>query len=551
MARIIPTIDINLIENDAEKEVYESLTYLDNEYTVFYSFKWSNLNAKYEKRNSEADFLILHPEKGIVVIEVKRGNVYMVDGDWFYQNGTRMNEDPIEQANISLYNIRNSLRSRLPGNDIPFISAVWFPHLINSNLPFKLPLNYDRRQILTKENLVNPSKALSTLFTLTNSKCSIDKERVIRELFPSFNLVPSLSNTIEVSNEIINILTNEQAKLLDYLDEQDRAVIHGSAGTGKTLIGIQMAEKIASKENRVLFICFNSYLKSNLEVRVSNPYIKIENVHSLASRYLKISNVSEEDLELVLEAIQKSEFEFDSIIVDEAQDFTEKTILLFDKLVKKNFYLFYDKNQLIQKNSIPKWLEYSECRLVLSKNCRNTISIAKTSTSPIGVENKKNLRLIEGLKPLVFSNEEKEIVLNYIQSEIKRLVVNEGLKYNQFTIITVKTEEKSILQNSKVLESLRNKGVAFTTARKFKGLESDIVFIVDLDKDFFQDELSKRILYVASSRARNLLYFVLNTSSNENNQIAKFIKDTPDTKNGIYALARVLSCQVKEMETNG
>ena len=115
----------------------------------------------------------------------------------------------------------------------------------------------------------------------------------------------------------------------------------------------------------------------------------------------------------------------------------------------------------------------------------------------------------------------------------------------------MKTEEKSILQTSKVLDSLRNKGVTFTTARKFKGLESDIVFIVDLDKDFFQDELSKRILYVASSRARNLLYFILNTSSDENNEIAKFIKDTPNTKNGTYALARVLSCQVKEIETDG
>lgn len=548
MARMIPSIDSNYIENDAEQEVFLSLKELDNSYTVFYSFKWSDLTTRKEKRNGEVDFLIMHPQKGIAVIEVKRGNVYMVDGDWHYGNGTLMGEDPLEQAKLSMHKIRGTLMESTPNNKIPFVSAVWFPHLINANLPKILPMNYDRRQIFTKESLKDPGKALSSLFTISNFECDFDKERIIRELLPSFNFVVSLSNTIEINNEIINVLTNEQARLIDYLDEQERAVIHGSAGTGKTMIGIQMAEKIASEDKQVLFICYNSYLKSSLEEKFNNPNVKIENVHSLAARYLKTSKVTEEDLELVLETLNKSEFEFDSVIVDEAQDFTEKTILLLDRLVKGKLYLFYDKNQLIQKNYVPKWLEYAECRLVLNKNCRNTLSIAKSSLSPIGVENKSNLKLIEGIRPYVTSDENKGTTLKFLYDEINRLKAQESLNYNQITILTVKTEEKSFLYETKFLEDLKSKGVLFTTTRKFKGLESDIVFIIDLDYEFFKDDLSRRILYVASSRAKNLLYYILNTTSAENNEIANFIKETPETKNGVYALARVLNGQVKEIK---
>ena len=42
----------------------------------------------------------------------------------------------------------------------------------------------------------------------------------------------------------------------------------------------------------------------------------------------------------------------------------------------------------------------------------------------------------------------------------------------------------------------------FTTARKYKGLESDVVIIIDIDKNTFEDEMERRVFHVAISRAK-------------------------------------------------
>jgi len=46
-------------------------------------------------------------------------------------------------------------------------------------------------------------------------------------------------------------------------------------------------------------------------------------------------------------------------------------------------------------------------------------------------------------------------------------------------------------------------GVFFSTVRRFKGLEADVVLLVDQDPD--DSECSSMQRYVAASRARNLL----------------------------------------------
>ena len=71
-----------------------------------------------------------------------------------------------------------------------------------------------------------------------------------------------------------------------------------------------------------------------------------------------------------------------TVFIDEAQDFVNEEILYFKTLMSlKNgrFLVFYDKNQLLTTDSVPEWIEKSECKLLLTKNCRNTKQIAKTA----------------------------------------------------------------------------------------------------------------------------------------------------------------------------
>ena len=54
----------------------------------------------------------------------------------------------------------------------------------------------------------------------------------------------------------------------------------------------------------------------------------------------------------------------------------------------------------------------------------------------------------------------------------------------------------------------------FTTCRKFKGLESDVIIVVDIDKDTFVDE-GEQLMYVGTSRARFKLSCIVNMSEEE------------------------------------
>jgi len=61
--------------------------------------------------------------------------------------------------------------------------------------------------------------------------------------------------------------------------------------------------------------------------------------------------------------------------------------------------------------------------------------------------------------------------------------------------------------------------ILFTTARKFKGLEADVVFLVDIDSNQFSDDESRRVFYVAASRAKSFLEIVPTLSEEEESDL--------------------------------
>ena len=64
--------------------------------------------------------------------------------------------------------------------------------------------------------------------------------------------------------EQMNQLLREQYKLLDFLEDQDTAVINGAAGTGKTMLAIEKARRHSIEGEKVLFLCYNRMLCDKL-----------------------------------------------------------------------------------------------------------------------------------------------------------------------------------------------------------------------------------------------------------------------------------------------
>lgn len=98
MAQMIPRNFPSIIKSYAEKKLFDIFhKHLSDEYIVFHGTWWQHI--KYVVQDREADFIIIHPKKGILILEVKGGKIrYDHFNKIWYQNDKRIKISPFEQA---------------------------------------------------------------------------------------------------------------------------------------------------------------------------------------------------------------------------------------------------------------------------------------------------------------------------------------------------------------------------------------------------------------------------------------------------------------------
>ena len=204
MPKFYPTIINSFHGSEGERLVYEALSKLNNEYVIFHSYRWlGELNQR--RSEGEADFVILHPKKGILSIEVKAGGISYRDGNWIQTNRNTKEEkiiDPLGQAAESQFRIQNYLRKHYNGQ-MPVIGrAVWFPSVAIHN-KVSLPLEVNREIVFDVDCLLNPQESMDKAFNywksnlgFRDSELSVnDFQNMIKTLMPTFNIVESVAST--------------------------------------------------------------------------------------------------------------------------------------------------------------------------------------------------------------------------------------------------------------------------------------------------------------------------------------------------------------------
>lgn len=117
-------------------------------------------------------------------------------------------------------------------------------------------------------------------------------------------------------------------------------------------------------------------------------------------------------------------------------------------------------------------------------------------------------------------------------ADIINYYMQHGYKPNEITVLTMKTEDKSITSGMKKCHNIQFKrdpaenGVLITTARKFKGLENKVIIITDIDEICFSDSAIKKVFYVACSRATHHLSLLICGGSEKIASIAATIPGT-------------------------
>ena len=377
-------------------------------------------------------------------------------------------------------------------------------------------------------------------------------EDIIKAFAPYYRAMPSLRSKREEQEYMFDRLTKEQNALLGYLEEQRVAAIQGAAGTGKTWLAVAKAKELA-KSGNVLFLCFNQFLRLYLQELKDENLKDLENIDfmnlpQLVAKKIGSLNVDKDEIHVFLERFDSYDWEYKHIVIDEGQDFDDVEIEKLNEialLLDGAFYIFYDKNQFVQGREFPIWLKNAECRLVLNINCRNTYAIADTSGKTIKVEPKVKSKSVKGDMPQFYICGDTKNAMKRMATLIDQYRFNK-YKYEQICIITTKTEEKSFLNgvdrigNHKILSARSKDGVLFTTARKFKGLESDVVIVVDINQETFAYDESKRLFYVGASRAKHYLDIIHCEQDEDLNALASELAGE-DSKRAMVDIAKGLN----------
>lgn len=535
MATMIPNIDPKSIENNGERMFYHAAAELPPEYTVLYSLKYKSQEEDHENEQiKEADFVIVHPSLGYLVVEVKQGEISHRDGTWYElkNNGyVPLNKNPVNQAQNAMFAILRCYKERARSSYFPLKIkyGVAFPEC-NAILGL-LPPDLDEESVFLFDDLENLEAKILSIFDAQEKKREQEAVQFLinRVLAPSFRIFSGLEEQIQMfHSRAERVLTKEQERILEETELDKRKVFFGAAGTGKTLLATEKARRLAASGKKVLLTCFNRNLALHFQNSLRIPGITSCNFHGYLQEVLQREGLEMEGP--VTEAEKARYFEetlpecafdyfmhvpeqekFDSLVVDEGQDFHETWYMCLESMLKAGgeFYIFADPNQDIFKTGAEflKKLPLSKQRLTY--NLRNTEPINQWIT-PFVTEGSLRTSLTGGL-PVVYlpwrtAAEERML----LEKEAVRLV-SQGIKPGRIVILSPHVRAKSSLAGlPKIkewpLEDLHSENpsaIRFATIRSFKGLEADIVFLIGLKES---KACTEPDIYVGGSRARFLLY---------------------------------------------
>lgn len=542
MAKIYPEIPDDFHSSLGEYKIFYALKNLPDEWNIYYSVNWQRRENN-SIRWGEADFLIFNPKYGIIVIEVKSGGINYEDGRWVQIRNDTLEKfymkNPFKQADRSKFKIIEELDNNLLYKEKCFVDkAVWFPSISSNDLDkIQLPMEYNKRLILTEDSLENVEEELIKVYRFYNAERFTNLtnkgiEKIKNIIMPNFKLVPSASNVKNESDYVFYQLTREQEKVLDFIGEQNSVAIQGSAGTGKTFIAVEQAKRF-SQNGKVLFLCFNKYLSFHLKNKCLIDNVDYYTLHSFIGEHSREDIFNIKNCIYELNKIDFVQLNYKYIIIDEAQDI-DATILkiLYNKCLENKIKLiiFYDENQLIFQNNLPEVIKDFDSKLTLLKNCRNTLKIITSISSIFNIPIELNELNITGVMPTLNYSEKREDIINAIGQCIDSYLLS-GYSYEDIVILTLQTESKSVLSGVNRIgrHHITNKpssdSVFFTTSKKFKGLESNIVIVVDFIPNMYEQDMNyKKNLYVSLSRARQRLDVYTMTNEENMNNIASHLE---------------------------
>lgn len=552
MVKVYPEELPNRVRSDpgkrAEVKLYDLLSQqLHGNWLLVYNVEWLGLTTTDgAPRDGETDFIVAHPDYGILLIEVKGGAI-SYNGSQRQWTSTDRNDivhyiDPFKQVIRCKYALLNKIKS-LPGWSDHWVNlghAVAFPD--GSIRGLTLPLEAPAEIIIDRHDLSNIAERITKIMEYWRGKelrPTQFGDRLIANLekilAPTIKLPNPLSLQLEEDEQEILRLTSDQFRILNLLRRVRRAAISGCAGAGKTMLAVEKAKRLAQEGFRTLLTCYNQSLAQHLgEVTKGIDNLTTYTFSQLCFYMAAEAGITlptfaekekeqfcgEEYADALSHAIAlRPDLAYDAIIVDEGQDFGDTWWIALEECLKEGhqsiFYIFYDDNQRVypDRGSIPSDLQ----NIPLEENVRNTRTIHQAlvtyyrgnlqshACGPVG-------RSVE--THLCTRQEELQKNLQHI---LRKLLFIERIAPKNIVVLTPKPLEHSALSKLHIdggIKLVQQYGkspqeVLYATIQNFKGLERPVVIVVELDEELLKKPAEQDALcYVAFSRPRNHLLLV-------------------------------------------
>jgi hypothetical protein len=544
-----------------EKWVYEQLAADESrsDWVVLHS---QDIPLHRRQMEGEADFIVVAPGLGVLVLEVKGcGHLTVEDDLWVYDGHVESkHRSPFKQASEAMYGVSDSVwaeRTRL--KDILFWSAVCFPFTsFTRESPQWAPW-----QIIDELRLADATLGECIEHTLEQARARARRlekawflraesageptgeqcDEIVRILRPNMELCGSPQARAKRIDLEIRQFTEQQFEALDRMGSNKRVIFDGPAGTGKTVLALEAARRGHAAGRRVLLMCFNNALAAWLREQAAGvaEATTIDDYMVRAARIPDGSPLFDENgfwdvtlPALAGDALLERPGDYDELVIDEAQDVLReqfRDVLEFSVkggLRNGRWRFFGDfAHQAIFGEAVDLAAfcerEDEACTVYpLDENCRNSSAIAAFACAGGGIPHgySKIMRSDDDAAPDVWyyaTPEEQGALLR----ESLEALGEAGFKGPQVVILSTHSDKhcaaRSLTEQPWVdrvaplmresargpVADLHSSKIRYASIHRYKGLEARAVVLTDFER--LERPKDRDLFYIGATRATQRL----------------------------------------------
>jgi hypothetical protein len=374
--------------------------------------------------------------------------------------------------------------------------------------------------------------------------------RLVEELLaPTVELRRLVRGRIADDREELLLATREQRLVLDRARSLRRVEVVGPAGSGKSMLAAEKARRLAREGYRTLLVCFNQRLATTLlrelATTVAPGGLEVTTFHRLCERLGAAAGVLPRrlrpagrewfdetlpgSLQDAIDALPGERFH--AAVVDEGQDFARDWLEILDFLLVQPgedvLWVFHDPGQALYRDDVVGELGLE--RLEMHENWRNPGSIAQLAGRFYRGGTEVAAFREDGLRHRVVEAEPGPAAIEALRRELHHLTEDERVPPWEIAVLSGRSAPDSeawrtrrfgnvVLGNAAINDVGSSRQlpheevpeepddcVLFETVRRFKGLEREVVVLVELPETAARlDEL----LYVGLTRATTQLVVI-------------------------------------------